>query len=448
MAAAKIKVIELAKELGVTSKDLILAAEEMGQKGVRAMTPLESTLANNLRVKLGKGRELPEEPKPKRPSRAKPAPADGSAPLTGIVPRPRKKAGEEETAPVELKPAATIVKPKPVPRAPRRSQNTRGGEPVDELATEPKAGGRDRRRSEVEPIVPSGRAIVPRGACRCRAPRKRGSLSRRSFPSAARSVRRRRRVTVQRQPFRRRASPSRATAAGPPATPGRSPPAIGRRAPGPSLAASGRAPAGVASGGRGATGRRSSRARLPRPRCTPPYDRVTSERIRVPESAPWPSWPRKRLERKLGEVIRRCYDLGVDGDRQRVVDATAAKLVRDKVQRRSEIRSIEGDVVDEEDTDSTQLTLRPPVVTVMGHVDHGKTSLLDAIRRTKVVEKEFGGITQHIGAYQVMTSHGKVTFLDTPGHEAFTAMRARGAQATDIVILVVAAERRHPHSRP
>ena len=170
-----------------------------------------------------------------------------------------------------------------------------------------------------------------------------------------------------------------------------------------------------------------------------PPEEIKLELVKLPESVTVGELA-AAMRHKSGEVIKALLELGVMATVNEVLDPTAAKLVADKFHFDVEFRSLEGDILEEEETDPTQLKLRPPVVTVMGHVDHGKTSLLDAIRTTKVAEREAGGITQHIGAYQVDTSHGKVTFLDTPGHEAFTAMRARGAQATDIVILVVAAD--------
>jgi translation initiation factor IF-2 len=166
---------------------------------------------------------------------------------------------------------------------------------------------------------------------------------------------------------------------------------------------------------------------------------IKRELIKLPESVTVGELA-AAMRRKSTEVIKALLDLGVMATVNEVLDPTAAKLVADRFHFDVEVRSLEGDLLEEEESDPAQLRPRPPVVTVMGHVDHGKTSLLDAIRTTKVAEREHGGITQHIGAYQVDTSHGKVTFLDTPGHEAFTAMRARGAQATDMVILVVAAD--------
>ena len=165
-------------------------------------------------------------------------------------------------------------------------------------------------------------------------------------------------------------------------------------------------------------------------------DVVIPEAITVQELA-------NRMAERAGEVVKTLMKMGVMATINQTIDADTAELVVHEFGHNSK-RVAESDVevglVGETDAPE-HLKARPPVVTVMGHVDHGKTSLLDALRKTDVVAGEAGGITQHIGAYQVTLESGqRITFLDTPGHEAFTAMRARGAKVTDIVVLVVAAD--------
>ncbi|MBW2005023.1 MAG: translation initiation factor IF-2 [Deltaproteobacteria bacterium] len=168
--------------------------------------------------------------------------------------------------------------------------------------------------------------------------------------------------------------------------------------------------------------------------------KAIKRRIKVPDVISVAELAR-RMGIKSTELIKKLMEIDIMVTINQTIDFESASLVASEFEYALEASSFEEEeIIKEEEEKPEDLLPRPPVVTIMGHVDHGKTSLLDYIRKSKVIDKEAGGITQHIGAYYVQTSHGDLVFLDTPGHEAFTAMRARGAKVTDLIVLVVAAD--------
>jgi translation initiation factor IF-2 len=186
---------------------------------------------------------------------------------------------------------------------------------------------------------------------------------------------------------------------------------------------------------------REREKRMAQPQEKEPPKKVVRDVV-IPEAITVQDLANRMAERGV-DVIKALMKLGIMATINQVIDPDTAELVVSEFghrMRRVTEADVETGLAGDTDADAVLIS-RPPVVTIMGHVDHGKTSLLDALRLTDVAAHEAGGITQHIGAYQVLTKSGKrITFLDTPGHEAFTAMRARGAKVTDIVVLVVAAD--------